>query len=637
MSIKIRSLSVALGLAVLLSASPAFSYVTMAPECGGAHWSSGYQPLPYYINSTGYSQIPFATVQQIIQEGFAVWSAPCCSAWSTTYMGTTAQVVGGAANTIGIFYESNWPSTLGQLSQTIGVTPLEIWSDCSIHSADIAYNAVTFRFVNRSPTGWNEADFKSITVHEMGHVLGLDHSNANGATMLPYYSNGIAERDLSQDDINGVCYLYNKSCTCTSNSQCATGETCVDGQCGAPPCTSNSCTGTQVCNTTTGVCEAPRCTTAADCPTNYACTSGTCYPAGSCNICKPCTSNTDCGAAGFCAGVDATTSVCSQMCPSGTCPGNSACFGVQADGQTYNICLNLDADTAGLCPASYVCNDGTTTPTGCPGLGTSCANNGASCNPANDVCLSDGGDGFCSCSCTLDSHCGTGNTCVDLQGGGKACVVGVVSPCDGVTCPAGQSCDPNNGQCITLTGCPGLGSSCANNGANCSPANDVCLTDASGQNPICSCGCTTNADCGLGVCVPVGDGSQSACIPNPCDGVSCPNGQLCDIYTGNCLGGPDVGPTDVSTDTSVPTDTSIPTDTNTSVDATVANDTGTTLIDGTSSVDGTSQADVNLVDSGGTKDDGCSCSVQTTPRSAWPTWAAFGALFGLLFLRRRRS
>jgi matrixin len=128
-----------------------------------------------------------------------------------------------AATTTG-YYNTGSTGTCGGLSVV------------EITDSDVAFN-LSFNYTTVAETQAeggcsNEIYLESVTTHEVGHVIGLAHSQQSSALMAPtvaYCDN----KQLNSDDISGRNALYN--CTfsggggggcrsagqsCTSNSQC---------------------------------------------------------------------------------------------------------------------------------------------------------------------------------------------------------------------------------------------------------------------------------------------------------------------------------------------------------------------------------------------------------------------------------
>src|SRR5690606_15571287 len=64
-------------------------------------------------------------------------------------------------------------------------------------------------------------DLAAVVTHEAGHFLGLDHSRFLGATMASGYVLGRTDtRDLSLDDIHGICAAYPEDRTFPGGQTC---------------------------------------------------------------------------------------------------------------------------------------------------------------------------------------------------------------------------------------------------------------------------------------------------------------------------------------------------------------------------------------------------------------------------------
>jgi hypothetical protein len=72
-------------------------------------------------------------------------------------------------------------------------------------------------------------DLPSVLVHELGHVLGLSHSQDTLATMYASYRPDGGQSSLAVDDKLGICHLYESAHPrdeCSSGRDCAPRESC---------------------------------------------------------------------------------------------------------------------------------------------------------------------------------------------------------------------------------------------------------------------------------------------------------------------------------------------------------------------------------------------------------------------------
>jgi hypothetical protein len=266
---------------------------------------------------------------------------------------------------------------------------------------------------------------------------------------------------------------------------CATGATCVAGQCQCPvgqdPC-AGACVDTQSDPFHCGSCY-------------VFCGLGTC-------------------SAGACA-CDPLAAVC-------TGPG-AACVDLSSDtgncGTCRNPCPALAECVSGACQcvaprepcplgASFVCVATLTDPANCGGCGNDCPY-------TNDVCL----NGVCGCPAGLPDVCVL--TCVNRQTDELNCGTCGNRCATGATCTAGQCVCPT-GEVVCGTG-----------------ASAVCSDRQTDEQNCGTCGnrCATGATCTSGICCPAS--TPLVCPANPgacCAGTTCCPGGVCETVHSNGLG-----------------------------------------------------------------------------------------------------
>jgi hypothetical protein len=103
-----------------------------------------------------------------------------------------------------MFRDGDWPYQ--NSIDTLALTTLIFNAETgAIYDADIEVNTHTSA-MSVDGIGPSDVDFNSVITHEIGHFLGLSHSNVPGSTMNASYAPGeTAMASIEQDDIDGVC------------------------------------------------------------------------------------------------------------------------------------------------------------------------------------------------------------------------------------------------------------------------------------------------------------------------------------------------------------------------------------------------------------------------------------------------
>ncbi len=163
-------------------------------------WPRG-EPISYYINpdSNGPSNVTSEAMVAEVQAAFQTWQNVSTALLSFRYEGITASdgkdhrdgyndIVWGAADDF-------------QSESTIGLTFLSWYGDTLVN-ADIMLNPIHPWAVD----GEHDLDLQTAGLREIGHLLGLDHSESTDAIMFASYQ-GI-RRQLTQEDADDISALY---------------------------------------------------------------------------------------------------------------------------------------------------------------------------------------------------------------------------------------------------------------------------------------------------------------------------------------------------------------------------------------------------------------------------------------------
>jgi len=105
------------------------------------------------------------------------------------------------------FDESNESGYFPIGSSTVAITPVWFFSNGVIADADVLFNGQDYSFTTSSQSG--HYDVQDVAAHELGHLLGFDHSGQAGSTLYPYVDpRVILHRSLSRDDEQALRAIY---------------------------------------------------------------------------------------------------------------------------------------------------------------------------------------------------------------------------------------------------------------------------------------------------------------------------------------------------------------------------------------------------------------------------------------------
>jgi hypothetical protein len=194
-----RILSIAITTIILVaSAEPALAYVLLSPR---RRWAS--TPVTVRVYNVGNSTITDGS-------GGVNATVSAIGAWGIISSSTTSSpAVRGSAPATIMLNTNGGLCTGNCLAATLTGYYISQSGDDRIYDADVYTNtSYNFSSTGEACSG-TEFDINGIMTHEVGHVIGIGHSNVSGATMYPSVSAcNTTVRSLEADDRAARDNLY---------------------------------------------------------------------------------------------------------------------------------------------------------------------------------------------------------------------------------------------------------------------------------------------------------------------------------------------------------------------------------------------------------------------------------------------
>jgi hypothetical protein len=193
----------ATALLLCLGASTLTAYVLLSPT---RRWASDPNVI---VDNRGLSSVTDGDLGRTRTRNAIVSS----SAWNGAGSGTllTAAVGSVASFSLGDGRPMlNFRNPYGTCSgNCLAATYTGYYTGSTIYDADIVTNYNGFAWASLGESCSNEMYVEAVMVHEVGHLLGLGHTNVSGATMYPSVSYcNMGPASTAADDENGVNFLY---------------------------------------------------------------------------------------------------------------------------------------------------------------------------------------------------------------------------------------------------------------------------------------------------------------------------------------------------------------------------------------------------------------------------------------------
>lgn len=167
----------------------------------------------YTLHQDGAPDVDLEALRETVRASFDTWeNVPCSYFYFEETADSDCTAIGfnqyaGNMNLL-VWQPEDWQVDPDHAPSAMALTTLS-YDDNSgrILDADIEFNAEYFDFGLSGVI--DKADVENTATHEIGHMLGLEHSNIQESTMARTAETGdVDKRSLHSDDEEGLCFLY---------------------------------------------------------------------------------------------------------------------------------------------------------------------------------------------------------------------------------------------------------------------------------------------------------------------------------------------------------------------------------------------------------------------------------------------